>query len=158
MIHSMTIQGISIGQASHEDAKLLRKVLEKVYEPYTLNFSPTALQFTENIIAQESSKWLIAKYKSDIVGAVRYELYDIYLDFHFLCVTPAFRKMGVGNELFHKLKKIAYENRKDFMKIVLRDSLNYNRRYFESKGFYFYHKYQTNMHSVFILKLNGEKS
>lgn len=158
MTHSMTIEKITIKQASHEDAKLIKNILQTVYEPYTLNFSPTALQFTENIIAQESSKWLVAKYKSEIVGAVRFELYDFYLDFHFLCVMPSFRKTGVGNKLFKELKEIAHKNKKSYIKIVLRDSLNYNRHYFESKGFYYSHKYPTNLHSVFILKLDGEKS
>ncbi|MGC0865008.1 GNAT family N-acetyltransferase [Pantoea agglomerans] len=148
-------QEIKIEQASHEDAKLLRMVLEKVYEPFTNDFSPTALHFTESIITQETSKWLIARCESEIVGAVRYELYDIYLDFHFLCVTPSFRKKGIAHNLFLKLKEKAYENKKKFIKIVLRDSLKDNHAYFKEKGFYYYHKYHTNLHSVFILKLEG---
>ncbi|MGX9522745.1 GNAT family N-acetyltransferase [Vibrio mediterranei] len=139
--------------AEANDVLEIHALLMRGFESYSNRFSPSALKLTPCCIRSSLSDWRVVLLNDKIAGCTMAYQEDDFFTFCYMTVNPDYRQIGLGKAFVAALLAEVRERQLETIKIVLREALTENTRFFTNQGFIRTVSFKSTTHYVYELRL-----
>jgi N-acetylglutamate synthase-like GNAT family acetyltransferase len=139
--------------AESNDVLHIHSILQRGFEGFTNRFIPSALKLTPANIESSLSNWRVLVCNDNVVGCAMAFQEEHYLTFCYMAITPEHRQIGLGSLFVSAIAAEAQERKLSLIKIVLREILIENIRFFTNRRFIKAECFQSTTHYVYELRL-----
>lgn len=139
--------------AEPQDVLQIHRLLNEGFKEFTNQFNPSALKVTPSSIRDSLSAWRVLIQDGKLVGCVMAFQEELFFSFCYMTVAPDCRGLGLGQILVSELLVEASQRHLSLIKIVLREALTENVRFFTRHGFVKTISFHANTHYVYELRI-----
>lgn len=139
--------------AEADDVLRLNAMLKRGFESYSNQFYPSALKLTPCFIQSSLSNWRVVVLNDKIAGCTMAFQEEDFFTFCYMTIDPDYRNIGLGKAFVAALLAEVHERGLDTIKIVLREALTENIRFFTNQGFVRTVSFKSTTHYVYELRL-----
>ncbi|MEL0638556.1 GNAT family N-acetyltransferase [Marinomonas sp. TI.3.20] len=147
------MKSILFRPADFYDAEDIYYILNNSFARFSILFKPSALNVRKNDIHERISDWWVMSLNNKDIGCVKAYIEEDYFTFCYLAIREDYQRKGFGKKMVKFLMLEAQKKNINVIKIVLRDSLACNLRFFTELGFLKRIPFNSKGHHIYEIRI-----